>query len=144
MRVFARSLENLQVSISARGHDFVSDEPLGVGDDAGPSPYALLLSALAACKVMTVQMYARRKGWPVQGVQVSLSICKVHARDCGDCESGPDAKVDIIECQIHFQGNLTEAQVARLAEISDRCPVHRSLTSETKIRTSVTESALVA
>ncbi len=135
MSVVARSSTNFQVDIIAGRHHFVADEPLGVGDDAGPDPYNLLLSALGACTVMTVQMYARRKNWPLSGVEVSLSTHKVHARDCEDCESDPDARVDIIERRITFRGALTSDQVARLIEIAEHCPVHRTLTSETKIRT---------
>jgi putative redox protein len=139
VKAVARSLTNVQVEISAGQHQFVADEPIGVGDDQGPNPYDLLLSALGACKVMTVQMYARRKGWPLDGVEVSLSTSKVHARDCEDCESNPNARVDLVECLISFQGDLTEQQVQRFAEISERCPVHRTLTSETKIRTTLAE-----
>jgi len=139
MRVVARSLKNLQVHITAGNHQWVADEPAGVGDDAGPNPYDLLLGALASCKVMTVHMYANRKGWPVESVHVSLDTQKVYARDCDDCESSPNAKVDIIECQISFEGDLTPEQIKRLTEISERCPVHRTLTSETRIRTSLVE-----
>lgn len=135
--VIARSSTNVQVDISAGRHHFVADEPLGLGDDAGPNPYELLLAALGACKAMTVQMYAQRKQWPLEGVRVSLSSSRVHARDCEDCESDPDARVDIIEVQIGFQGDLTAEQVQRLTEMSERCPVHQTLTSETKIRTVV-------
>jgi putative redox protein len=140
MDVIARSLKNLQVEITAGRHQYLADEPLGVGDDEGPNPYDLLLSALAACKIMTVQMYARRKQWPLEGVEVSLSTRKEYARDCGDCESDPNAKVDIIDCLISFEGDLNPEQVARLTEISERCPVHRSLISETKIRTELAAS----
>ena len=139
MSIIARNSTNVQVEVTSGRHRFVSDEPIGVGDDAGPDPYALLLSALGACKVMTVQMYARRKGWSLEDVQVDLDTRKVHAKDCEDCESDPDARVDIIECQISFSGDLTPEQIARLTEISKRCPVHRTLTSETKIRTTVKE-----
>jgi len=137
MIVKATSSKNVQVKISAGRHQLLADEPVGVGDDAGPDPYALLLSALGACKVMTVQMYARRKGWPLDGVQVDLQTYKVHTSDCDDCESDPNAKVDIVEVEISFTGDLDDGQVARLAEISERCPVHRTLTSETVIRTIV-------
>ncbi len=135
MKVKAKSLQNLQVEIEADGHRLIGDEPVEAGgDDAGPDPYGLLLSSLAACKVITVHMYARRKEWPLEAVSLSLSTHKVHARDCEDCESDPDAKVDIIEAEISFEGDLDQDQRSRLAEISDRCPVHRTLTSEVKIR----------
>jgi putative redox protein len=80
-------------------------------------------------------MYARKKGWPLEGVEVSLSTYKVHAKDCEDCESDPNAKIDVIECEIGFQGELSYEQIQRLAEISERCPVHRTLVSETRIHT---------
>jgi putative redox protein len=139
MDVVGQSIKNLQVQLTAGRHRWVADEPVGVGDDLGPNPYDLLLGALAACKVMTVHMYANRKGWPVESVQVGLSTRKVYARDCDDCDSDPGAKVDIIECEIEFKGDLTPEQVQRLVEISERCPVHRTLTSETKIRTTLAE-----
>ncbi|GJM41638.1 MAG: hypothetical protein DHS20C20_19200 [Ardenticatenaceae bacterium] len=138
MTVTARSLKNLQVEIQASNHAILADEPIrDGGEDLGPSPYDLLLSSLAACKVMTVHLYARRKEWPVETVTISLNHRKVSADECEDCETKGKAKIDIIECEISFEGDLDEAQIKRLAEISNRCPVHRTLTSETKIRTAV-------
>ena len=136
MAISARSLENLQVEIIAPNHVIKSDEPIDVGgDETGPNPYDLLLSSLAACKIITVQMYARRKGWSLTDVELKLSINKIHAKDCEDCESDPNAKVDIIEAEIKFEGDLDEDQLKRLKDISEKCPVHRTLISETKIRT---------
>ena len=135
MKVRARNLENYKVEITAGNHTFIADEPPDLGDGAGPDPYDLFLSALAACKVMTVQMYARRKEWPLEGVKISLSTSRSHARDCEECESDPNALIDIIEGEIDFDGPLSEEQLDRLEEISNRCPVHRSMTSETIIRT---------
>ena len=137
MIVNSRSLTGYQVEITTGIHRFVADEPIGTGDDAGPDPYALLLAALGACKIMTVQMYARRKNWPLEGAEVSLTIHKIHARDCEDCESDPNARVDIIDAELTFHGDLKPEQVNRLAWIADRCPVHRTLTSETKIRSRI-------
>jgi putative redox protein len=140
MTVTARSLKNLQVEIQTDGHSLLADETIrDGGEDMGPPPYDLLLSALAACKVMTVLLYARRKGWPVESVTATLSHNKIYARDCDDCESAPNARIDLIETEISFEGDLDETQIARLAEISARCPVHRTLTSETIIRTKVVE-----
>ena len=137
MIVSARSLKGYQVEITTGRHQLIADESGEVGEDAGPDPYGLLLAALGACKVMTVQMYARRKNWSLDGVEVKLTIHKIHARDCEDCESDPNARVDIIEAELTFHGDLTPEQVSRLAQIADRCPVHRTLTSETKIRSKV-------
>ena len=135
MKVTAKSSTNVQVLIKSGRHEFIADEPLGVGDDAGPDPYSLLLSSLAACTIMTVQMYARRKNWLLTDVELSLSTRKVHAKDCEDCESDPDARVDIIDRQIRLKGDLTSDQIDRLTDIASKCPVHRTLTSENVIRT---------
>ena len=137
MRITAQSSTNVQVQIKSGRHDIIADEPLGIGDDAGPDPYSLLLSSLAACTIMTVRMYAKRKNWPLEDVHLSLSTHKVHAKDCEDCESDPNARVDVIEHQISFTGNLSQGQIERLTDIASKCPVHRTLTSETVIRTEV-------
>jgi putative redox protein len=137
MKVYAKNTRNFQVEITAGRHILLADEPLDVGDDLGPNPYALLLSALGACKVMTVMMYAKRKGWTLTDVDVALETYKLHAKDCEDCESDPDGKIDIIEVELKLNGNLSADQIQRLIEISERCPVHRTLTGEIKIRTLV-------
>lgn len=145
MRVTAKSKQNLQVDIQASNHQLLADEPINDGgDDAGPAPYDLLLSALGACKVMTVHLYARRKGWPVETVTVSLDHEKISARDCEDCATDGAAKVDVITCEISFEGDLDDAQITRLTEIADRCPVHRTLTSETKIRTTAVAPHIIS
>lgn len=135
MKVTAKSLKNFEVEITSGEHSFVSDEPIGVGDDAGPDPYALLLSSLGACKVMTGMMYARKKGWPVEEIEISLDTHKIHAKNCENCESDPNAKVDIIDVDIKFTGDLSHEQIKRLKEISEHCPIHRTLTGEIKINT---------
>jgi uncharacterized OsmC-like protein len=137
MKITAKSSTNVQVRIKTGRHEIIADEPIGIGDDAGPDPYGLLLSSLAACTIMTVQMYARRKNWPLEDVELSLSTHKVHANECEVCERDPNARVDIIDRQISFKGDLTPDQIDRLTDIASKCPVHRTLTSETIIRTEV-------
>jgi len=83
---------------------------------------------------MTLALYARTKGWPLDGVTVRLTHSRVHAQDCADCET-KDGKLDQIELELVLSGRLDEEQRKRLAEIADKCPVHRTLTSEIKIRT---------
>jgi uncharacterized OsmC-like protein len=81
MNLTAKNSTNVQVRIQAGRHEIIADEPLGVGDDAGPDPYSLLLSSLAACTIMTVQMYAKRKKWLLEGIELRLSTHKVHAKN---------------------------------------------------------------
>ncbi len=121
--------------IVAGSHHLKSDEPFTEGGtDTGPSPYDLLLAALGSCTSMTVAMYARRKGWPLDRVTVELRHRKIHAEDCADCETRV-GMLDEIERDIRFAGSLTAEQRAKLLEIADKCPVHRTLTSEIKIET---------
>jgi putative redox protein len=123
--------------ITVGAHQFKSDEPVAVGGtDTGPGPYDLLLAALGSCTSMTVSLYARRKGWPLESVTVRLHHSKIHAEDCAECET-KTGTLDRIEREIHFEGALTEEQVSRLKELADKCPVHRTLTSEIDIRTRV-------
>jgi putative redox protein len=138
MSITARSLANYQVEITAGNHTFISDEPLGVGDDAGPSPYDLLLAGLGSCVVITLHMYARRKNWPLERVEIALEHSTVPASECPDCRSArPDERIMIIEKKLTFFGDLSAEQINRLLEISDRCPVNRTLMGEIKIRTSL-------
>ncbi len=121
--------------ISDGSHAFVADEPVAVGgSDTGPGPYALLLASLGACTSMTLQLYARRKGWPLDGVTVTLRHERVYARDCEECETA-DGMVGRIHRDIAVAGPLTEEQRASLLAIAEKCPVHRTLTSEIVIRT---------
>jgi uncharacterized OsmC-like protein len=123
--------------IHAGRHRLVADEPASAGGtDTGPSPYELLLAALGACTSMTVGMYARRKAWPLEEVTVHLRHSKIYAADCAECET-KEGMLDRIERDIHFGGPLTDEQRSRLLEIANKCPVHRTLTSEIDIETRV-------
>jgi len=116
-------------------HNLKGDEPVvSGGTDTGPTPYDYLLAALGTCTSMTISFYARRKGWPLENVTVSLHHSKIHATDCAECETKV-GKIDRIEREIHLSGNLTAEQRAKLMEIADRCPVHQTLTSEINIKT---------
>jgi putative redox protein len=121
--------------INAGRHRIHADEPLSAGGtDTGASPYDLLLAALGTCTSMTVGMYARRKAWPLQEVTVYLRHSKIHATDCADCETR-EGMLDRIERDIHFDGSLSDEQRSKLIEIANKCPVHRTLTSEINIQT---------
>ena len=125
----------LAQGIETGRHRLGADEPVEAGGaDAGPSPYELLLAALGACTSMTLSMYARRKQWPLEGVTVRLEHAKIHAQDCAECET-KEGMLDRIERDISLAGPLTAEQRARLLEIANRCPVHRTLVSEIDIRT---------
>lgn len=122
-------------SITVGRHHLPSDEPVEAGgQDSGPSPYALLLAALGSCTSMTVGLYARRKQWPLENVVVRLTHSRVHATDCAECESAT-ALLDQIKVEIQLVGNLTAEQRSRLLEISEKCPVHRTLVNQIKIET---------
>lgn len=116
--------------IEAGKHRLISDEPLGAGGtDTGPGPYDLLLAALGSCTSMTLALYARRKQWPLEEVIVRLKHSRIYAEDCADCETKA-GRLDKIEREIVLAGPLSAEQRSRLLEIADRCPVHRTLTSE--------------
>lgn len=129
------SAKGFAQEITAGVHRLVADEPLAAGGtDTGPSPYDLLIAALGACTSMTIALYARRKQWPLEGVTVRLRHEKIHAADCEDCEK-KDGMLDRIERDIQLYGALTEEQRARLLDIANKCPVHKTLTSEVQIAT---------
>jgi uncharacterized OsmC-like protein/alpha/beta superfamily hydrolase len=127
--------EGFRTEMFARGKALVADEPVALGGTGqGPTPYDYLLAALGACTSMTVQMYARRKKWPLQAAVVRLDHRKVHAEDCIHCEE-PQGKIDRFERELELIGPLTDEQRQRLLEISERCPVHRTLMAEPVIET---------
>ena len=123
--------------VVAGSHHLRADEPVAVGgNDSGFTPYELLLSGLGACTAMTLRMYAEQKKWPLERVTVELEHKKIDAADCPDCKTR-EGKVDQIERKITLQGDLDTEQRARLIEIANRCPVHRTLHSEVLVRTSL-------
>jgi putative redox protein len=116
-----------RTDITARAHNVVADEPVTVGGtDRGPTPYEFLLTALASCTVMTLRMYASRKGWPLDGATVQLRSGRSHELDCEKCETDT-VGIGIIERRVELLGNLTPEQKQRLLSIADRCPVKQTL-----------------
>lgn len=123
--------------VMAGQHGLIADESerLG-GNDFGPSPYQYLSTSLGACTAMTLQMYARRKGWPLEEVEVHLDFGRDYRKDCEDCEEHPQ-QIEVFQREIRLVGELSDEQVTRLMELADRCPIHRTLTQGSEIRTTL-------
>jgi uncharacterized OsmC-like protein/fermentation-respiration switch protein FrsA (DUF1100 family) len=125
-----------QQTVTVGPHQLLADEPLSSGgDDTGLAPYDFLLAALGACTSMTMRLYAERKALPLERTTVTLRHSKIHAEDCAECETKA-GMLDQIERVITMEGALDVEQRKRLMEIADKCPVHRTLTSEVRILTS--------
>src|SRR4029077_457604 len=117
--------EGLVQTIRIGQHCLQSDEPDAWGNDGGPNPYELLLAALGSCTSMTLRVYADRKQWPLQGVQVHLGHSRIYAEDCAACDTR-EGTLDQIDVEISLIGDLSDSQRQRLMEIADHCPVHRT------------------
>ena len=125
--------------VATDDHSWLADEPARVGgDNLGPDPYEHLLAALGTCTSMTIRMYANRKQWPLEDVDVQLTHSREHVRDCTDCDDKP-ARLDVLSRTIRLEGPLDATQRARLMEIADRCPVHRTLEGDLRIDTAAWE-----
>jgi len=128
-----------RTEITADGHSLVADEPIpDGGSDTGPTPYGLLISALGACTGMTLRMYADNKSLPLDAVNVRLKHRKIYSEDCKNCEN-PGSRIDFIEREIELQGDLDEPARQRLLDIANRCPVHRTLESQSWIASKLKE-----
>ena len=125
----------LQQAITIGPHHLLADEPVAAGgEDSGPGPYDFLLAGLGACTSMTMRLYADRKSLALERVTVTLAHNKIHAEDCAECETKV-GMLDQIDRAIGMEGALDAEQRKRLMEIADKCPVHRTLTSEIRIVT---------
>jgi len=132
-------IEGFRTEVSAGRHAWLADEPRSVGGtDLGPTPYDLLGAGLASCTSMTLQLYARRKQWPLTEACVTVEHRRTHAKDCADCE-GDGGFIETFTKTINLVGDLDESQRARLLEISSRCPVHKTLTGTIKLETRLTD-----
>jgi uncharacterized OsmC-like protein/fermentation-respiration switch protein FrsA (DUF1100 family) len=121
--------DGYRTEVRARRHRWTMDEPVAVGGaDLGPTPYELLAAALGACTGMTLRMYAERKGWPLEEVTVQLEHARIHAVDEQECDTR-EPRLDRMQRTVALAGELDDAQRARLLEIADRCPVHRTLSA---------------
>src|SRR4051794_5783433 len=140
-KVVVRETRNskFQQTVSISPHRMLADEPVASGgEDSGPGPYDFVLAGLGACTSMTMRLYADRKSLPLERLTVTLKHSKIHAEDCAECESKA-GMLDQIERVIGIEGTLDADQRQRLMEIADKCPVHRTLTSEVRIVTTAAD-----
>lgn len=134
---------SLRQVISVGRHRLFADEPeASGGQDSGPDPYELLLSALGSCTNMTLRMYAERKGWPLKEIRVVLTHLKEYSGDCVNCEQRA-AMLDRIERRITLIGELSTEQRQKLLVIANLCPVHKSLTSGIDVQTELVDPVAV-
>ncbi len=138
VRVTSTEAKFVQIVESA-GHSFLADEPLEMGgSDLGPTPYDLLLAALGTCTAMTLRLVATKERIPLEGVAVTLHHSRRHADDCA-AAAGGRPQIEVLERVVTLQGALTEAQRARMLDIADKCPVHRTLAGDPRIETRLAE-----
>ena len=116
------------VELTNGRHTWTADEPVEArGTDTGPNPYELLLGSLAACTCITVALYCRHKGLDLKSISATYNLARIHAKDCEDCDDMTTGFIDKITSQVHMSGDFDEAQQKRLAEVAQRCPVHKTL-----------------
>ena len=127
-QITAKLTSGMVVELSNGRHDWRADEPLSAGGtDTGPNPYELLLGSLAACTCITISWYCRHKKIPLESVSTTYDFSRVHADDCKDCDIPDKGFIEKITSNVHIEGDFDEAQRKRLAQIAQRCPVHKTL-----------------
>jgi putative redox protein len=127
-RVTAKLTSGMVVQLSNGRHEWTGDEPLAAGGtDTGPDPYELLLGSLVACTCVTISAYCLHKGLPLESVSTTYDFSRIHADDCRDCDSQDKGFIEQITSNVHIEGDFDAAQRKRLAQIAQRCPVHKTL-----------------
>ena len=127
-RITARLEQGFAVKLSNGRHVWHADEPADAGGtDTGPNPYELLLGSLAACTCLTLALYCRHKGLKLDSVATTYDFSRIHAKDCEDCDIPEKGFIEKISTSVHIEGDFDDAQRKRLAEIAERCPVHKTL-----------------
>ncbi|MBS1517063.1 MAG: OsmC family protein [Bacteroidetes bacterium] len=135
--IHIRNKSGYKTEIDTRGHLFLADEPIDTGGtDTAASPYEMFLSSLGSCKAITMRMYAQRKNYKLDEIEIELSHQKINAEDCADCETKAGT-IDKIDIKVRFKGELNDDEIKRLLEISERCPVQKTVMSEVKINTNI-------
>ncbi len=126
--VTAKLTTGTVVQITNGRHEWTGDEPLDAGGtDTGPDPYELLLGALAACTCATISLYCQHKGMALDSVTANFEFSRVHADDCRDCDESDKGLIEQVTSNVQIKGEFDEAQQKRLAQVAQRCPVHKSL-----------------
>jgi putative redox protein len=127
---------SLTQRIESRQHASFSDEPLGAGNDAGPTPYELLLAALGACTSMTLGMYAKHKNIALDRISIRLTYNRVHVQDCENAEE-KTKRVHRFERELTLVGDIGDEERERLRKLAEQCAVHRTLMEEKEIVTTL-------
>lgn len=126
--ITATLTQGMAVRLSNGRHEWSADEPVATGGtDTGPNPYELLLASLGACTCITISWYCRNKGLSLESVAASYDLSRVHAADCEDCDVPDRGYIDKITSDVQIAGEFDDAQKKRLAQIAERCPVHKTL-----------------
>lgn len=127
-RITARLEKGMAVKLSNGRHVWNADEPEDAGgSDSGPNPYELLMGSLAACTCITLALYCRHKKLPLASVSAEYEFDRIHSKDCEDCDMPESGFIERIKTSVHIEGDFDEAQRKRLAEVAERCPVHKTL-----------------
>ena len=133
-RVTAKLSSGTVVHISNGRHEWTGDEPIAAGGtDTGPDPYELLLGSLAACTCATISLYCQHKGLALESVTTDYEFSRVHADDCADCDEPKKGRIEQITSNVHIEGDFDDAQRKRLAQVAQRCPVHKTLANGVQI-----------
>ena len=120
--------KGMAVTLSNGRHEWIADEPSDAGGtDTGPNPYELLLGSVAACTCITLAWYCQHKKLPLKSVSASYALKRIHAKDCADCDIPDKGYIERVTSDVRIEGDFSEAQQKRLAQIVERCPVHKTL-----------------
>lgn len=137
--ITATLTSGLVAKLSNGRHEWTADEPLGAGGtDTGPNPYELLLGSLAACTCITIAAYCRHKNLSLKSISAQYDFSRVHADDCEECDDPGNGFIDKISSNVHIDGDFDDAQRKRLAQIVQRCPVHKTLANGIHIEDNAT------
>lgn len=127
-RITGTLTTGMVVELSNGRHTWSADEPVSVGGtDTGPNPYELLMSSLAACTCVTLAAYCKHKGLRLESVTATYNFSRIHADDCAECDIPDKGFIEQITSNVHIEGDFDESQRKRLAQIAQRCPVHKTL-----------------